>query len=177
MNKQCEKTLNEMLVDRNFKDIFEFNENEEFYIIDNILAVYIAQIPKIGINIVKTLQTFLEETQLGHVILIYKDNITSFAKTGLDELQKQNINIECFQINELAFNVTKHVLVPKHEKMTREYLKTLLKELKTTEKHLPKIKTTDPVSRYYGGKIGDLFKITRKSENSYETTYYRLVCR
>ncbi len=177
MNKQCEKTLNEMLVDRNFKDIFEFKENKEFYIIDNMLVVYIVQIPKIGINIVKTLQTFLEETQLSHVILIYKDNITSFAKTGLDELQKQNINIECFQINELAFNVTKHVLVPKHEKMTREYLKTLLKELKTTEKHLPKMKETDPVSRYYGAKIGDLFKITRKSENSYETTYYRLVCR
>tara|TARA_B100001094_G_scaffold332756_1_gene406309 strand:+ start:6837 stop:7370 length:534 start_codon:yes stop_codon:yes gene_type:complete len=177
MNEQCEQTLNEMLYDRNFTEIFEFEENTEFYIIDNKLVIYVVQLPKIGINIVKTLQTFLEENDLFHVMLLYKDNITSFAKSGLDDLQNKNVIIECFHINELMYNVTKHSLVPKHELMSKDFLKTLLKELKTTEKHLPKIKQCDPIARYYGANLGDLFKITRKSENSYETTYYRLVCR
>ena len=174
MDPRCVSTINEMLKDRGFNEEFIFNTEKEFYIIDNKVCIYIVETPKIGINIVKSLQSFVESHDLNHAILFYKDSITAFAKQQLDELKK-TLKIETFNINEMIFNITKHVLVPKHELISNKDKKDLLKIFKITEKKLPYIKIDDPVSRYYGASVGNVFKITRTSESTNSTTYYRIV--
>jgi DNA-directed RNA polymerase I, II, and III subunit RPABC1 len=41
--------------------------------------------------------------------------------------------------------------------------------------HLPKILVRDPISRYYGAKSGDIFKVIRPSSASGEYITFRLV--
>ena len=38
-----------------------------------------------------------------------------------------------------------------------------------------KIHKSDPISKYYNAQVGDIFRITRPSENSGLTNTYRLV--
>lgn len=174
MDSRCIVTINEMLKDRGFNAQFNIEHDKEFYIIDNKLCIYVVETPKIGINVVKNLQSFVESNNLSHSILFYKDSITAFAKQQLDEL-KQNFKIETFNINEMIFNITKHVLVPPHKLLSVKEKKDLCKQFKINERRLPHIKADDPVCRYYGAVPGNVFKITRTSDSTHHSLYYRLV--
>ena len=44
-----------------------------------------------------------------------------------------------------------------------------------TDKQLPKILLTDPALENQDAKIGDVIKITRKSQTAGYSTYYRIV--
>lgn len=69
----------------------------------------------------------------------------------------------------------RHELVPKHEVLSKEEKEKLLNNLKITPEQLPKILDTDPVVVEIGAKVGDILRITRKSETAGESIYYRLV--
>ena len=66
-------------------------------------------------------------------------------------------------------------IVPKHEILSEEEKARLLEQYKITPKQLPRIKADDAVVKRLGGKKDDIMKITRKSEVSLETIYYRLI--
>lgn len=68
-----------------------------------------------------------------------------------------------------------HVLVPKHEILSKEEAEELLKLLGINKEQLPKIKASDPIVKEIGAKPGDIIKITRKSLTAGESVYYRLV--
>jgi DNA-directed RNA polymerase subunit H len=72
-------------------------------------------------------------------------------------------------------DILKHELVPRHEILTAAEKKELLEKINATERQLPKILDTDPVIKKIEAKPGDVVKITRKSQTSGETVYYRLV--
>jgi len=77
-------------------------------------------------------------------------------------------------------DITKHFLVPKHEKATEEEIKQLcerlgFKSVEELKKALPKIKKDDPAIRHLDVKPGDIIKIIRKSPTAGETIYYRVV--
>jgi DNA-directed RNA polymerase I, II, and III subunit RPABC1 len=57
-------------------------------------------------------------------------------------------------------------LVPKHELLSPKDKKELLLRYKINDIQLPRILMSDPISRYYGLKRGDVFKITRNSETA-----------
>ena len=73
------------------------------------------------------------------------------------------------------FDITQHILVPKHEILSKEEKKALLEKLNISEKQLPKIFESDPVIKILNAKIGDVIKITRKSLVAGESVYYRIV--
>ena len=84
----------------------------------------------------------------------------------VDDLKKfkEKMRVEIFIGDHLLFNLTKHFLVPKHHLMTEEEQKEFLKDKeKGLLSRLPKMYDTDPVSRYYGAKVGQIFKIIRQS--------------
>ena len=76
-----------------------------------------------------------------------------------------------------SFKVFEHVLVPKHEILSKREAEELLRRYKIKPYHLPKIKDTDPAVRALGAKPGDIIKIVRKSPTAGETVYYRFVVR
>ena len=70
---------------------------------------------------------------------------------------------ELFNYSAVSINITKHDLVPIHILLKDEEVEAVLREKSVGKNNLPKIEDTDPICKYYGGKIGDVFKIFRKS--------------
>ena len=58
-------------------------------------------------------------------IIIYQKSMTPSAQKVIHEMAPK-YHLETFQEAELIVNITKHVLVPRHEVMTDEEKKTLL---------------------------------------------------
>jgi DNA-directed RNA polymerase subunit H len=67
----------------------------------------------------------------------------------------------------------KHILIPKHEKLSSAEAKKVLEKYNVTINDLPKILITDQGIRHLDVKSGDIIKITRKSPTSGESIYYR----
>lgn len=78
-------------------------------------------------------------------------------------------------MEELKFDITTHVLVPKHEKANDEEVDSLLKKFNISIKQLPMIKNNDPAIKPLALKIGEVVKITRKSPTVGDYVYYRVV--
>lgn len=68
-----------------------------------------------------------------------------------------------------------HVLVPKHEILSKEDKEGILEALGATEKQLPMISVEDPAIKEMKPKTGDIIKITRESPTAGVATYYRTV--
>jgi len=79
-------------------------------------------------------------------------------------------NPNTFHKSDFGFNATKHILVPKHEKVnvSGQLLDLFLESTKIQKlDQLPILLTTDPISKYYGFVEGTVCKITRPSYISY----------
>jgi len=72
-------------------------------------------------------------------------------------------------------NILEHVYVPKHEILSKEEAEALLKKYNITPSQLPSILISDPIVKAIGAKVGDIIKITRLSETSGKSIYYRCV--
>ena len=68
-----------------------------------------------------------------------------------------------------------HMLVPKHEVLSKEEAEELLRSLGIKKEQLPKIKATDPIAKEIGAKVGEIVKITRESPTAGKSIAYRLV--
>ncbi len=75
----------------------------------------------------------------------------------------------------MKFRLQDHILVPKHEVLSKEEAEELLKILGISKEQLPKIKATDPIVKEIGAKPGDIIKITRDSLTAGKSVFYRLV--
>lgn len=171
MIDQVRQTLQEMLVDRNYH-CCQLQPNESEYKISydedsctKYVRIFIVEETKVGI---KQLKEMLQRaTDVNHIIIVYANDITTFAKQSLEEYK--DIRFELFSFAELAFNVSKHELVPKHMIYTK-HLKDVCQTFHVKKHNLPKIMMHDPVIKYIGAQKGDLVKIFREN-----TVYYRMV--
>jgi DNA-directed RNA polymerase subunit H len=75
----------------------------------------------------------------------------------------------------MAFDVAKHILVPKHVKLGEKEMKELLEQHNITVQQLPRIYRDDPAIAHLDVSEGDVIKVHRKSPTSGETLYYRQV--
>ena len=69
--------------------------------------------------------------------------------------------------------VKKHILIPKHIKLSDKGKKELLEKYHISIKELPKINNDDPAICDLNEKAGDIIKITRKSRTAGEALFYR----
>jgi DNA-directed RNA polymerase I, II, and III subunit RPABC1 len=134
---------------------------------------------KIKPNMIKeTIDNIREEgfqlNSPGKIILITKAKPnTNISKIFKD---KEFRGTELFWLNTMIFNITKHVLVPKHTKISEDDIRKLLVELYIQNKfHLPVMLKSDPITRYLDLSSGDVCKITRYSPTSGEYFSYRVV--
>jgi len=73
------------------------------------------------------------------------------------------------------FDVKKHVLVPKHEKLSEKEKEEVLQHYNARFEDFPRILKKDPALAGMNVKFGDLIKITRKSSTATQTVFYRTV--
>lgn len=74
-----------------------------------------------------------------------------------------------------APDVTKHIMVPKHEIISKKEAQEVIKQFNTAPNLLPYISMVDPVVRTIGAKPGDVIRISRTSETAGKSMYYRYV--
>ena len=92
-------------------------------------------------------------------------------------LKIPNRHIQIFNYSDLLFNKIDHVFVPKHVliKDSNE-IQTLIQQYKLNSKwRFPVVLKSDPISKYYNAKRGDIFKVTRVSYNASTYVTYRCV--
>jgi len=68
-----------------------------------------------------------------------------------------------------------HILVPKHEVLSKEEAEEVLRTLGVRPEQLPKIRADDPIAREIGAKVGDIVRIIRESPTAGTSIAYRLV--
>ena len=73
------------------------------------------------------------------------------------------------------FKVDKHVLTPKHSKISEKEKNLLFEKYNVTSKEIPKIMVTDAAIKELDPKPGDVIKITRQSATAGESIYYRVI--
>lgn len=81
------------------------------------------------------------------------------------------------KIKGIKFDITEHILVPKHEIIDNKETEEVLKRFHCKTGDLPKILDTDPMAMKIGAKPGDVIRIKRSSPTAGYANYYRLVVR
>ena len=117
------------------------------------------------------LRVFLDKYPDQHKIVIVND----MSKKAVQFIIHNYEDTEIFNEKDLMLNLVDHVDIPKHIPLTEDEKESVFKQYNCTVKQLPKIKDSDPVSRYYNVRPGTLFKILRPSETGGVVPFYRLV--
>ena len=73
------------------------------------------------------------------------------------------------------YDVTKHVLVPKHAKASEKEKRELLERYQISIRELPRIVMSDPAIQHLDASEGDIIKIVRPSPTAGETVFFRRV--
>jgi DNA-directed RNA polymerase I, II, and III subunit RPABC1 len=157
-NDNVYNTVLDLIKVRGLKIINDTIENEIHT--DKILFLYSGNY-KVNVNYIKNVIIRGVEKQYNHIVIIYKQNITTSVKKIIE--LSDDVKFEIFKETELYFNVLKHDLVPEH---------SLCTDFDTIPKHnLPIIYHTDPVIKFLGIEKGQIVKIKRKDN----TLSYRVV--
>lgn len=98
--------------------------------------------------------------------------LKEFSKKVYKQINQYK-NSYIFHIFEMLEDIPSKNIIPDHELLSDEQKKELEKVFDISL--FPKIFNTDMMSRYYGAKIGDIFRIKRLNLNSGISTYYRRV--
>jgi DNA-directed RNA polymerase subunit H (RpoH/RPB5) len=104
-----------------------------------------------------------------HKIIIAKD----VAKKVVKQIVSDYKHVEFFFETDMLEDIPSKIFIPEHQLMTEEEKQELLD--KFSEHDLGRILLTDMMARYYGAKIGDIFRIIRPSFTAGKNVYYRKV--
>ena len=129
-------------------------------------CVYFHNEDRVG---VKALRQWIETSTADKIIAVSLEGPTAFTRK---EAEQNCPHVQFFLFRDLCVNITRHVLVPKHERITE---KDIPLELSPTKRELPLLWTSDKVAQYYAYAPGDLVRITRIVGTQEPVHYYRLV--
>ncbi len=88
--------------------------------------------------------------------------IKDLSKTHLDQEDKAHRFVaQHFRYQELLFNVTRHVLVPRHVLLSEEEKNVLLSSIGAEASDISPIDINDPVVKYYGWEAPSMIKVYR----------------
>lgn len=76
-----------------------------------------------------------------------------------------------------TLKVLDHDMVPDHQVMSEDEVKTLLALYSITFEQLPKVYHDDAAVKQINGKVGDVVRVTRQSQTAGIAEAYRLVVR
>ena len=140
---------------------------------DRIFVFFPQNSPKVGVALIRNYISEMKAAGVQRAIIIGKDEITPNAKQIFTA--NEDLTIEYFRESEVLIDKLSHELVPKHELLSDAEKEQLLAAYKIKETQLPKMTSSDAIARYFGARKGQVFRITRPSESSGTTVYYRIV--
>lgn len=162
-----ENNIKEILKEHKEDEIYNIKTNTgEIYMIVLLLNQKITSVTKHSV-----IGDYIHKDKNIHKIIVV-DDINARPR---QMVQSSFPKIEIFLEKELMFNIIDCIYVPKHEVLSKEEADSLLEEYTTKKSQLPYILLDDPVSRYYNMQPGQICRITRPSETTGYTHYYRIV--
>ena len=116
------------------------------------------------------------------IVILNEPVIEQFHNTALSQWKKNNLRIRFFENRRIINDPSSFAIVPKHDKLTEDEVKMLMKELylegedgKRETKKLPIIRFhEDMQARWLGLMPGDIVRITRPSPSAGECVGYRV---
>jgi DNA-directed RNA polymerase subunit H (RpoH/RPB5) len=109
------------------------------------------------------------------IVVTNNDNNDTILNLLTSIYSNKGIFIIIHNINRLQFNILKHQLVPNHRIMVKKEVDEMKKRYNITDiKQLPEISRFDPVAQCICMRPGDICEITRPSNTSVTSNYYRL---
>ena len=117
--------------------------------------------------------TFEEDTVGVHIIVNSEKLNHATAKVLQEAYKLAKIKCQLFNLNEVLINISKHVLVPRHDLLTKEDEQRVLAQYMSTKTQLPWILRSDPMARYIGLEPGQIVMITTPSLTSGQYVSYR----
>ena len=180
------KLLNASNLNDNIKMILSQDSDDNIYKIklDNPEIYYDKSIePYFYIKLLNQKITGISKTSnIGDFIYSKKNTpkliiVTGITNKTLMQLKLDFPNSEIFTEAELMIDLVSHVAVPKHEMLNEEETQIFLKDYLLKKREIPKIFISDPVSKYFNAKVGQVFRIIRPSEVAGQSIYYRIVIR
>jgi len=108
--------------------------------------------------------------------IIIKDHVNETLINELKDIwERDGIFIVIESIKCLQFNILKHTLVPEHNVMNEDDVKSIMTRYNITDKvQFPDISRFDPVARAIGLRPGQVCHIVRPSKTAISTDYYRI---
>jgi DNA-directed RNA polymerase I, II, and III subunit RPABC1 len=175
------KTLCRIISERKYsnkslKEIFDkikplINDDQMLFTIDD---------KKFGIKFVSnflttikkevSIENFLEKNSDVHKFII----INRLSDRAVKQILEYK-NTEVFTMDELLIVVIDHYLVPQHILLSPEEKENYLTTFNHQIRDMKKILLNDPIAKFYGAKVGDMFKIIRPSITAGKDIDYRIV--
>lgn len=163
LKPKVRSVLKEMLIDRGYKVEGDKYLYKNEFCIGDVLVMFLTKKESVNKKLITKLHSISKKKGIKNFILI-----TNKKSKVCDE------SIEIFLKSDLNVNVTKIPFIPKHVKLNQEESDKLISDLELSDKYmLPKIKIYDSICKYYGGKIGDIFRVERTYPRI--SIYYRVV--
>lgn len=154
--ERAKQILHEIFEQRGYTDLSQTNDRLLAKKTDgSSICAFLRLISKLNITEIKAIMSVMESEKITHAIIIYSDKPTPAVKDILeDHSEVAGMHIEMFSVDDLQYNITKHYLVPKHR---------VVPKFSGDKKNLPILFRTDPISRFYDMKTGDVVEVTRNN--------------
>jgi len=117
-----------------------------------------------------SIENFLEKNSDVHKFVI----INRLSDRAVKQILEYK-NTEVFTMDELLIIVIDHYLVPQHILLSPEEKENYLTTFNHQIRDMKKILLNDPIAKFYGAKVGDMFKIIRPSITAGKDIDYRIV--
>tara|TARA_Y100000592_G_C5379296_1_gene272603 strand:- start:157 stop:771 length:615 start_codon:yes stop_codon:yes gene_type:complete len=160
-------TSNEDKIEKMTNDI-KMNSKTNLSDGDTKISVYYKDIDLKNISSGSEVDEFLSKNTEFIKFVILKE----FSKKVYKQVNEYK-NSYIFHIFEMLEDIPSKNIVPEHHLLSDNDKEELKKVYDIS--FFPKIYNTDMMSRYYGAKVGDIFRIKRLNLNSGISTYYRRV--
>ena len=126
-----------------------------------LISIYIHVEEKVGIKFARNLLESAKENE--SIVIVSLEGPTPFTRKECDDKKIQFMNAK-----DVCVNKTRHMLVPKHEKIECPPDGMQVADL-------PKISELDPIVQYYNFEVGSILKMMRTFGGHEKIPYYRVV--
>lgn len=161
--EKARATCLEMLLQRGYDvaDEVDGDDDEEERILaikpdGNEIIVFFSDSPKFNVKNIQSYITSMDDMGIFHAIIIYNDGVTSFTRKAIE--QSLEMTFELFSVDDLQYNITKHKLQPKFEKLDDDEAVKFKAKYGT---RFSIMRGDDPISNFYAYQKGDVIKVTR----------------